>query len=286
VATVAANEPPQLPRTQQVFQPPQEFAVEEPQSPTPELRNTSDVLEEAIARLANALKTCEPIGTYESDVESRLLLLLVIRHVEGVVALSRNDLALLPSAMTLARCAFETATRIAWIMHPEDAMSREVRWLAQLKTDETFYETMADFIGRLGDNSAYLEALHSIRDFRQGVEQLLPSQYEPLKKMPTVLQMLQSMNEERKYHLYAIGCQYCHGTHQATALFRKHLGTRKQFSEGFDLDKWELAFRMCWYALHSSGERILVRQKGDRREFVVAEFATRVESAIGAITIR
>jgi len=76
-------------------------------SPTLAIQSAAALLDEAIERLIKALASCDDIGRYEADVESSNLLKLVVRHIESVIALASRDLVLLPSAMVVARAAYE-----------------------------------------------------------------------------------------------------------------------------------------------------------------------------------
>ena len=81
--------------------------------PTPKIQSPATLLDEAIGRLTKAMADCKPIGEYEADVESRNLLSLIIRHVESVIALALRDLIVLPSAIVVARAAYEATHQAA-----------------------------------------------------------------------------------------------------------------------------------------------------------------------------
>jgi hypothetical protein len=95
--------------------------------------------------------------------------------------------------------------------------------------------------------------------------------------------MLESLGEERKYLAYIIGCQFSHGTHHATGIYRKHLGTAKVLGEYITPKDWWPCFLIGWYSLHASGRRFLTRAAGNASDFLSAEFGSRVQAAIDAI---
>jgi hypothetical protein len=64
------------------------------------------------------------------------MLVPIIRNVEGVLLMAREDLRLLPAAFSTSRTAYEVAIRVLWLMDPTDPYEREVRWLAYLSQDE------------------------------------------------------------------------------------------------------------------------------------------------------
>jgi len=88
--------------------------------PTPAIASAAALLEQAVARLIHAMTRCEPIGTYEADVECLNLLKIIIRHVESVCALAQRDLVLLPSAMAVARASYEATVKLLWMAAPDD----------------------------------------------------------------------------------------------------------------------------------------------------------------------
>ena len=252
--------------------------------PTPVIQSAATLLDEAAGRLVRALSGCHEIGHYEADVECLNLLKLIIRHVESVTVLSLRDLALLPTAMGIARAAYETTIKLLWIAAPADPFGREVRWLAHLQSEEDYYLKMASQLAKLGHGEAKQKTVETIRRFRNDVTAKLPAGYTPLKQLPNLYQMLESLGEERKYLMYVIGCQFAHGTHHATGLYRRHLGTEKVLGEHIADKDWAACFSMTWYSLHASGQCFLQRAGGNPHDFLSVEFGSKVQAAIHAIT--
>jgi hypothetical protein len=56
------------------------------------------------------------LGKYEAEIEAWALFNLAIRHIDGVIALARHDLILLPPALMAARAGFEAAIKAAWLV--------------------------------------------------------------------------------------------------------------------------------------------------------------------------
>jgi hypothetical protein len=223
------------------------------------------------------------MGRYEADVECFNLLRLIICHVESVAALALRDLALLPSAMSIARSGYETTIKLLWMAAPDDPFQREVRWLAHLQSEEDFYLRMASQLAKLGSGESEQKTGETIRKFRNDVAAILPEGYTQLKQLPNLYQMLESLGEERKYLMYVVGCQYAHGTHHATGIYRKHLGTEKVHGEHITEKDWAACLSMTWYSLHASGECFLLRNGGNPRDFLSFEFGSEVQAAIEAI---
>jgi len=251
--------------------------------PTRAIQSAGTLLDEAVERLLKALSDCDQIGRYEADVECFNLLRLIIRHVESVVTLASRDLVLLPSAMVVARAAYEATIKLLWMAAPDEPFEREVRWLAHLQTEEDYYMKMASRFAQFGRGEAEQKTAKTIRQFRTGVAVRLPQGHAPLKQLPNLYQMLESLGEERKYLVYMLGCQFAHGTHHATGIYRRHLGTEKVLGEHIVPRDWGPCLSMSWYSLHASGERMLVRAGREPRSFLSEEFGSKVQAAIDAV---
>lgn len=103
--------------------------------PTPEILKTTDLIEQGIGRFIQARFTVTLSGKWESDVESMVLLALVIRNMEAILELARKDIVLLPAANVLARAVFEIALKSARMVQPDDPYMRELRWLVHLEEE-------------------------------------------------------------------------------------------------------------------------------------------------------
>jgi len=161
--------------------------------PTATVLEVANLLEEAIGRTLNAYSSMTLPWTFEADFEARTLMWLVIRNAEGVYELARKDLILLPAALSAARSALEIAIRALWLLEPKDPFDREVRWIAQLQTEESFserYAVKAESFGICGQQ--HREHANSVRDFRLAVTNVLPPGYSPLKQLPKLDEMLKS----------------------------------------------------------------------------------------------
>jgi hypothetical protein len=118
--------------------------------PTPDIEKVCDQLNILIHRILSARNTFPILGEYEAGLESLNLLNLMIRNVEAVTELATKDLVLLPSTINLTRSLFEMAMKTLWMLAPQDAFDRKVRWLAQLQTEEDYYDRFAQRLGKFG----------------------------------------------------------------------------------------------------------------------------------------
>ncbi len=195
-----------------------------------------------------------------------------------------KDLGLIASAMNLTRSVFELSMKSLWMLAPEDAFDREVRWLAQLQTEEEYYERLCKRLNRLGvDNASINKIKEEIASFRIGVTNVLPESYKPLSKIPDLASMMAAIHEEEKYMSYIFLSQYSHGTHVATGLYRKGLGNDMQFGEYIFPKDWGLIFKLCWFCLAKTSERIFKVLGGDVNAFLTNDFIQKIQETIQRI---
>ncbi|BCL39680.1 DUF5677 domain-containing protein [Nostoc sp. MS1] len=250
---------------------------------TQKIEQACELLNEAISRLLLAVSLCPPIGRYEADVEASNLLKLIIRHVESIISISQSDLVLLPSAIVVARSAYETAIKLLWIIDPQDPFNREVRWLAHLQTEEEFYIKMSNKLGKFGLGQEEQELATAIKEFRLGVTDKLPDGYRALSRLPNLYDMLTSLNQENKYITYIVFSQFSHANHHATKFYRKNLGINREIGEYISSQDWWSCFAIAWYCIHSTGEKFLSIIGGDPTKFLSLEFGNQIQTAIDAI---
>lgn len=252
--------------------------------PTKEILNAADLLDEVIRRFLTARMRAPVSGKYEADVEANLLLLLVIRHVEGVVTLARRDLVLLPPGWAAARAAFECSLTAAWLLQREEPFAREERWLAHLKNGERFYRRVAKRLRTLGDDGNRAEEkAQAIQAFRREVEQALPAPYAPRQRFPTFDELVTELGVERTYLAYMVASQPIHGTHVATEQFRRNLGNLKETGDFTKPSDWHGPLEICWYSLASGGSVLLARSGGKPAHFLTTEFSATVQQALNAV---
>ena len=199
------------------------------------------------------------------------------------VALASRDLVLLPSALAVTRAAFETSVKLLWMATPTDPFQREVRWLVHMKSEEDYYMRVASQLARFGADETWREAADNIRRFRMHVTDALPEGYAPPKALANVYEMLKSLAEERQYTAYRTLCQYAHGTHFASGLYRKHPGTPRSFGEYITPEDWWTCFAISSYSLHTSGRRLLEIAGGNVTDFLSAEHIRKLQDTIAAI---
>jgi hypothetical protein len=201
---------------------------------TEEIATKCDLLDEIIEQFIAARDTVDGSHEqYEAPLEALNLCNLTIRNVEGVIALARTDLVLLPPAQLAARAAFESSVRAAWLVYPKDPFEREARWAAHLTTEEKYLRGLIREHSALKlDVTATQKQLHSLTDFRERITSLLQAHGYSNVEVPHFRECLRSIGEERVYFLYMKLSQVAHATHSATWLYRSGgLGTAKVIGE-------------------------------------------------------
>jgi hypothetical protein len=208
-----------------------------------------------------------PHSEYEADLEALNLFSLVIRHVEGVLALARNDLVLAPPACACARAAFESAAKAAWMVNADDPFEREARWLAHLAEEERVYKRAASR-SHSASATRFLEQARVIGEFRQSVENLMPKHIKQLSGNPNFEEMIRSIGGDRLYSLYIYLSQFTHGGHLASGTYGQNLGTAKIIGEFVIPANWYIAFRVCWLSLSQPGNIILSRVSNSGMQYL------------------
>ena len=253
--------------------------------PSQEILLVADLIEEGIGRLLRARAGVDPgFGTYESSVEARNLLNLTVRNLEAIVELARRDLVLVPAAAVLARSVFEISVRVIWLLYPSDPFERESRWLVHLRTEENAHIKWARLVEQLGgDAESSIRLSDQFRSFREGVSAKLPPGTPTLDKVPDLRAMLRSLGEERKYLYYMRLSQFTHGSHLATGLYRKHLGTMKELGEFVGPDDWRWVFVAAWFSFSAAARSFMEREAAGQPAFEDATFPSSVEDAIAKL---
>lgn len=256
--------------------------------PLPTIRAAAELLDDVIARFLEARSTIPSMGKWEAIDEAHVMLLLMIRNIEGVTTLAQRDLVLLPGAMVMARVAFETGVTVRWMLAPEEPYEWEMRWLRTCTARESFYDDAATFLTSIGRESAFFARMAAtLHSFHDGVAAALPPKYrknfQP-KKVPNMRQMLQAVGQEERYVHYAYASQFAHGTQAATELYRRHLGTAKEFGEFVTPAAWQHCLFLCWFSLSLAGQQFLARAGGNAEAFLPEILVSKGNQAITAIT--
>jgi hypothetical protein len=248
--------------------------------PTAGILESARLLGSAVYRFIKAIKTCEPIGRYEWQVESRLLVLILMRGVEAICELARSDLCLLHGAVCISRQCLELAARILWMLQPTEPFDREARFLAHLASEESSCLREAKILGDGSPEAQWLlDRASAFQTFRKGVENLLPVHVMRIDTVPHLRAMLCDIGHESIYRLYVQTSQFAHGTHIATGVYRRNLGTVKEIGEYISATNWYLPLSCVWWAFREAGIRVITATGGDVAVFCDNSFDAAVRAA-------
>jgi hypothetical protein len=252
---------------------------------TPEVALVCDELEKGIGRFLDSRSTLPPLGRYESQVEALNLFYLALRDIEGVVALARTDLVLIPPALASARAGFEAAVKAMWMVDADDPFECEGRWLAHLKAEERFHNRIAARFDEIGKDAGPTRKLaESIASFSQAVQEILPSGIPVLNGNPSVDKMLESAGVDHLYATYIYLSQFAHAEHAATWLYRSRgLGVEKVVGDFTKPADWHVPLGVAWFSLVHIGRVLLTRLGGDTDLFIHKEYEEHVVRIIEQI---
>lgn len=253
--------------------------------PTPEIRTACDLMDEAIARflpvMGRAISLDLGLGRFESSNAALSLFKLCIRSVEGVLALARTDLVLLPAALMVSRGAFETSVKAAWLLDCDDPYARERRWLQLLAGEERTHERVAGHLKKAGvENGDSVKRASDLKSFREAIERRFPGGYPALPGMPSMEQMMTTLHDPQLYVAYVYLSQFLHGERIASSFY----GPAEEFRrDAVTPANWSFPLKICWLAFFRGGRKLIERLGGDPDEFMSEGEEVEVRNALAMI---
>lgn len=249
-----------------------EVVIQKP--PTKEilaLCDDSDALIESYLACHRTVRS--KVGRFEAEVEAYTILKLLIRHLESVCQLARHDLVMLPSALVVARAAFEASIRGRWMLQPVDPFEREVRWVLHMRS-------AAEHFGKLEKNphvppafsKGFADNRNSYQSFDSKISKLLVERgYTVPKQAPNIWEMLKALEEPHLYLFYIQLSAYTHTNYEAGSLYRKNLGEAKRVGEYIAPTDWHLPLDATWKSFFFLAKTFLYWIEADMKEFKAAE---------------
>lgn len=226
----------------------------------------------------------------EAPIEAYVLTQQLIRHLDAVALMARTDVVLGIAAASVARTVLEIAVRVMWLLHPSAPFEREARWLELLHEEERLWERIAKLATKLGKPSGdFASMAQQIFGFRTDVRSKLPDQVTLPAKTPSMLDMLVEQRTEAIYIDYVRLSQYVHGGHYAGKVFRRGLGTSKEFREVVPIQLWASTIQICCWSFHSAHTTFMqcaTDVPGGPTESAVNEFAERMSALRALNTLR
>jgi hypothetical protein len=208
---------------------------------------------------------------------------MVVRQVESIIELARNDLCLFPSAMVVARAAFETGVSVIWLLTPTDPFEREVRWMAKLREYERAYRRLADTFSEAGLNMPDLsQRADSIKEFHQEILNAFPSGYAQIPGVPGTEKMLTELLFKAQNARYIYASQFVHAALMATEIYRPSIGGQA-LAEVISPRDWAVPLEMAWMSLAEPWRLFLLRTGGNSIGFPGPGLARQVRRAIESL---
>ncbi|MEV4819313.1 DUF5677 domain-containing protein [Micromonospora tulbaghiae] len=229
------------------------------QPPDPSLLDVAQVLQTGASAFTRNRSSATPTGEWEAPIEAWDLASLAVRSVEGLCLMARTDMGLATPALQCARATLEHTVRGIWLLHPPDRFVGEVRWLALVHEWERFEESLAKEARDVASREEYLRRASTLKDFRTGVSGRLPDGYSPLRRLPSLRDMMAEIGIDHFYPYYRRLSQPVHGTMQATGIYKRNLGTKKLHGDFGGLFDWILPMRLSWVCIRKLHEMVLRR---------------------------
>jgi hypothetical protein len=222
------------------------------------------------------------------SIECFLLMTFVLRHVQAVNVLARRDMALLPSAIALARAAFEASIRIRWTLQPDEPMERDARWLAQFRDRANQWSKLTQRVRELGVDVTPLVQYEQL--LARGYEKLellfnteSQRKYDIPARRPDMVSMLHSLGERDSYVRYMLASDYAHASQIATQIYKDASVPITNYGEFIKPEHWVFCLRLSWHSFYKAGYRWLETASFDTGLIFPKKETDAVESAITKI---
>jgi hypothetical protein len=253
------------------------------QPPTKEILGLCDHSDLLIERYLACLNAKPPNwGRFEAEVETYTILKLLLRHLESVCQLARHDLVLLPSAVVIARAAFEAQVRARWLLKPVDPYEREVRWVLHLRSASDHCEKL-ETNKHIPEQVAeiYRQRRSSYETFDADISRLLVERgYNIPKQAPNIWEMLKDIGKPELYQIYILLSAYTHTNFEAGSLYRKNLGGGKELGEFITAKDWWLPLSVAWRSFYVVACDFLYWVEADSKTFGAEDLSQAFESRL------
>lgn len=193
----------------------------------------------------------------------------MLRHLESLTVLAREDLVLAPSANLIARSIFETSIRARWMFIPLDPYEREVRWVLFLRSGATHAKKLvqSNYTPSI-ITTIYEDRWSRYAEFDTNIcEKLDELGYTVPKQAPNVWEMLKELSEPQLYYYYVLLSAYTHSNFEAASLYKRGLGGSKQIGEFTSTNDWWLPFDVAWKSFFLAARDFLLEIEADVSAF-------------------
>jgi hypothetical protein len=229
------------------------------------------------------------LDSFEVHTECALMLTQIIRHINAVCLLGKNDLSFFPSALIISRSAFELSAKVVWLLLSEDPWEQEARWLryAQQNKNSEFNFSLKylEFLNKSqAEHTKLLSEYQKINDFYKSVsvlfEKKFPGKYDYKTPVPDMKKMLGEIGIKNHYFLYVNSSQYAHGSMVSTQIYRKRYGTAMELGDFITPSDWAYCFQLTSMSLLNAGKIFLLSTNGNPITFNFDEMIGKFELSL------
>jgi len=251
--------------------------------PRPQLLAVADLLEEAVGDFLNHRAQIRPDAQWEAPLEGWAISNLMVRNIQATILLARHDEVLAPAAWANTRNVLDAATRILWLLVPEDRFEAETRWVALLKEYERFHRRVAAILEEGGGPTArtHLESAEAVRGFHTAVSAKLPDGYS-VPGIPPTDRVLREIGIGGMYQRYIEGSQYMHAGMHATSMYIDRDESGRMPTEAVTILDWMLPLQICWICLNNAG-RFVINRLSPSAKWETARLGERIDAAFRAL---
>lgn len=257
--------------------------------PTPSIEEAISLIEQVPARFSAEASKLTGLGKYQSDIVAQNFLQLIIKNIEGLLCLGRQNLLLLPPALNIARPILETGGNALWLMKPTDPNEREKRLISLLKEEDTQISEYLKNVEKFEVDELKKKQLeddqNNLQKYCKVCEARIPSHYGKAKEKPKFRNLLEdrSLNLGHLYPTYRILCKSTHGAHATTWLYKRELDGA--FGERIDSKDWYVPLFISWWTLAQVGAQFLTTFGGDPELFLPKSLREEINSSVEAIKL-
>jgi Family of unknown function (DUF5677) len=212
--------------------------------PKVSILETCDAIDSAIEAMISACNDIPHSEVY-ADQESLIRLNLVIKNIQAVLLIARNDLLLIVPALVVARAAYETAIRSVWMVNHEDPYEREIRLVCYINEEIKVQKKIADREPKLpADELRQLtEQINKLTEYRNKVVSKYSSN-NPQKTIdsdqgcPNFEAMCKGITNKDLYKNYIYLSQYAHGNRTAIESFSRGFCENQKMGDYLEPRHW------------------------------------------------
>jgi hypothetical protein len=253
------------------------------QSPPPQqVLAACDQIDRIIEAYLEALSHADLSRRFEAPMEVYSMLKVMLRFSESIISLARDDLVLLPAANVIARSLLEVGYRSMWLLQANDPFEREGRWLAYLRDGIKHYRalTKASSLSEL-QRQRFSQIADTHEKFANDMQVLLTAEGNKPPRFPSFREVASVTALPECYHLFVLLSAFTHSNVMSLQLYRRHLGTAKEFGEFIGAADWALSLSVAGGVFYRVAKAFLENHDVDTdRKFPVSlltDFGDRLE---------